>query len=41
MAKERNYNPVQAQRKADKAKQIKKGAYLPTILHPSSQRAGR
>jgi hypothetical protein len=25
MAKERNYNPVQAQRKAEKAKAIKKG----------------
>jgi hypothetical protein len=25
MPKERNYNPVQAQRKADKAKEIKKG----------------
>ena len=25
MNKERNYNPVQAQRKADKAKAIKKG----------------
>ena len=25
MPKERNYNPVQAQRKADKAKAIKKG----------------
>ena len=25
MAKERNFNPVQAQRKADKAKAIKKG----------------
>ena len=25
MAKERNYNPVQAQRKADKAREVKKG----------------
>lgn len=25
MPKERNFNPVQAQRKADKAKEIKKG----------------
>lgn len=25
MAKEKKYNPVQAQRKADKAKEIKKG----------------
>ena len=29
MAKEKNFNPVQAQRKADKAKAIKKGTYLP------------
>jgi hypothetical protein len=29
MAKERNYNPVQAQRKADKAKAIKKGNRRP------------
>lgn len=27
MAKEKKYNPVQAQRKADKAKEIKKGIY--------------
>jgi len=27
MPKEKNYNPVQAQRKADKAKAIKKGSY--------------
>jgi hypothetical protein len=27
MAKERGYNPVQAQRKADKAKTIKKGPF--------------
>ena len=27
MPKERNYNPVQAQRKADKAKAIKKGIF--------------
>jgi hypothetical protein len=33
MPKERNYNPVQAQRKADKAKAIKKG--LGEILHIS------
>lgn len=29
MPKERNYNPVQAQRKADKAKAIKKGTWGP------------
>ena len=29
MAKEKNFNPVQAQRKADKAKAIKKGTNLP------------
>lgn len=29
MAKERNFNPVQAQRKADKAKAIKKGTGAP------------
>lgn len=27
MPKERNFNPVQAQRKAEKAKAIKKGMY--------------
>lgn len=27
MPKEKNYNPVQAQRKADKAKEIKKGKW--------------
>lgn len=27
MPKEKNYNPVQAQRKADKAKAIKKGEF--------------
>jgi hypothetical protein len=33
MAKERGYNPVQAQRKADKAKTIKKGPFrLPHFL---------
>lgn len=32
MPKEKNYNPVQAQRKADKAKAIKKG----TISSPPS-----
>lgn len=32
MAKEKNYNPVQAQRKADKAKAIKKGTVPP--YHP-------
>ena len=41
MPKERNYNPVQAQRKADKAKAIKKGT-LPSLSfyqpprHPDS-----
>lgn len=32
MAKEKNYNPVQAQRKADKAKAIKKGALSHDLL---------
>jgi hypothetical protein len=37
MPKERNFNPVQAQRKADKAKAIKKGRcwtglYIPISL---------
>ncbi len=36
MPKERNYNPVQAQRKADKAKAIKKGlSSRPLREHPS------
>ena len=34
MAGERNYNPVQAQRKADKAKAIKKGKFK---LHRSQR----
>lgn len=29
MVKERGFNPVQAQRKAEKAKAIKKGTYFP------------
>jgi hypothetical protein len=33
MAKEKKYNPVQEQRKADKAKAIKKGQ-LPSISAP-------
>lgn len=35
MPKERNYNPVQAQRKADKAKEIKKGGQQtsPHLIH--------
>lgn len=36
MPKERNYNPVQAQRKADKAKEIKKGTQA---MRPSPRRA--
>lgn len=32
MAKERNFNPVQAQRKADKAKAVKKGSSLPLFI---------
>ena len=36
MAGERNYNPVQAQRKADKAKAIKKGK--PELPRNSPQR---
>lgn len=33
MPKERNYNPVQAQRKAEKAKAVKKGT-IPTPSVP-------
>ena len=38
MPKERNYNPVQAQRKADKAKAIKKGTFDPALAnHPGTR----
>jgi hypothetical protein len=33
MPKEKGYNPVQAQRKADKAKALKKGIVWPNSLH--------
>ena len=36
MPKERNYNPVQAQRKAEKAKAIKKGIVLSPNQDPST-----
>jgi len=34
MAKEKNYNPVQAQHKADKARAIKKGTEKPRQSNP-------
>lgn len=38
MGKERNFNPVQAQRKADKAKEVKKGTSCSPVARcsPSS-----
>jgi hypothetical protein len=36
MPKERNFNPVQAQRKADKAKEIKKGLWNKSSIFPRS-----
>ena len=36
MAKEKNYNPVQAQRKADKAKAIKKGMDTKMLSHAAA-----
>lgn len=51
MAKEKKYNPVQAQRKADKAKEIKKGmrqlvpckrpTFLINYLYRQSRRCGQ
>lgn len=37
MNKERNYNPVQAQRKADKAKAVKKGKSTPSAHLPAGR----
>lgn len=38
MAKEKNYNPVNAQRKADKAKAIKKGEPSPAKMRQTVAR---
>jgi hypothetical protein len=38
MPKEKNYNPVQAQRKADKAREIKKGTSRLIVLWEQRKR---
>jgi uncharacterized membrane protein YsdA (DUF1294 family) len=40
MAKEKNYNPLQAQQKADKARALKKGKRDPNSFMNSSQLCG-
>lgn len=41
MPKEKNYNPVQAQRKADKAREIKKGTSANLFLNSAGKKGGK
>lgn len=38
MPKEKNYNPVQAQRKADKAREVRKGKQLTYFITSEEER---
>lgn len=41
MPKEKNYNPVQAQRKADKAREVRKGKHALTYFHLGGRKEKR